>query len=299
VASVYDVPRGELRHRDEGAAWQSAWNADGSILAVGTWTGWNFNLWDASTWTHQAHLALPLAWSERPGVGGFIVPAGLCFDQTGNLYVAEPSSGYEPPNAYSPGVHIWSKREVASYHTESIGTACSRAVIDMSASSRTPETRVVLANADAGCTLEVLAVQTRGGKPTVRRAYKLDRGQAHGLERPHVSVTADGKYLFARDSQQYCLFELFDDHASLAYAHLDKFDTTMPGAGVKGLDVSLDGRAAAFGSEHSIRVVRISDGASLLEVQQEPGAFALSPDSRLLAVPNQGRKSICFYRINQ
>jgi hypothetical protein len=67
----------------------------------------------------------------------------------------------------------------------------------------------------------------------------------------------------------------------------------------KVLDVSLNGRFAAYGSEHRVRVVRIADGQTALEIQQEPDSLALSPDGRLLAVASRQRKSILFHRIPQ
>jgi WD40 repeat protein len=117
VASVYEVPSGKLAHRNEGAAWQCAWNAEDSILAVAAWTGWNLDLWDTRTWKHPAHLALPLTQIDQQSIR-FVMPAGLAFDRADNLYVAEPSSGYEKANAYLPGVDVWWNANNATYHAE-------------------------------------------------------------------------------------------------------------------------------------------------------------------------------------
>jgi hypothetical protein len=160
--------------------------------------------------------------------------------------------------------------------------------------------RVVTASTDDdACTLEVITYQKRAGRRSIGSRYQLGVTNAHGLRAQWIHLTTDGRYLAARDSWQFCLFELFEDHATLIYAKDDKLDTSVAMGGKKLLDVSFDGRFAAYGAERRIRVVGIPGGESVAEVIQEPDSFALSPDGRLLAVVDQRRKAILFYGIPQ
>jgi hypothetical protein len=130
----------------------------------------------------------------------------------------------------------------------SIGTCPS--VFDVSAAPRGRDTRVVISNENAECTLEILRVQNPAGKRIVRREYSLNVSQAHGLVLSWVSLTNDGRYLVARDSAQFCLFELFDDQAKLVYSRSDRSASSETMLRKKVLDVPLNGRFAAYGSEH-------------------------------------------------
>jgi WD40 repeat protein len=62
---VYEIPSGKLRNQIEGGSWQCAWNADGTILAVATWTGWDCDLWDTKTWAHKRQLSIELSPVEK------------------------------------------------------------------------------------------------------------------------------------------------------------------------------------------------------------------------------------------
>lgn len=292
---VYEIPSGKLRNQIEGGSWQCAWNADGTILAVATWTGWDFDLWDTKTWAHKRQLSIGLSPVEKQIVR-FVLPVGLCFDRDGNLYTAEPYNGWDGNVALSPAKVWWNATSVSG-EAVSIGTCPS--VFDVSAAPRGRDTRVVISNENAECTLEILRVQNPAGKRIVRREYSLNVSQAHGLVLAWVSLTNDGRYLVARDSAQFCLFELFDDQAKLVYSRSDRSASSETMLRKKVLDVSLNGRFAASGSEHRVRVVRIANGQTSLEIQQEPDSLALSPDGRLLAVASRQRKSILLYRIPQ
>jgi WD40 repeat protein len=292
---VYEIPSGKLRNQIEGGSWQCAWNADGTILAVATWTGWDFDLWDTKTWAHKRHLSIGLSPTEKRIVR-FVLPVGLCFDRDGNLYTAEPYNGWDGNVALSRAKVWWNATSVSG-EAVSIGTC--PCIFDVSAAPRGLDTRVAISNENAECTLEIFRVQNPAGKRIVRREYSLNVSQAHGLVLAWVSLTNDGRYLVARDSAQFCLFELFDDQAKLVYSRSDRSASSETMLRKKVLDVSINGRFAAYGSEHRVRVVRIADGQTALEIQQEPDSLALSPDGRLLAVASRPRKSILFYRIPQ
>jgi hypothetical protein len=294
---IYEVSGGKLQHQINGGAWQCAWNTDGTILAVATWTGLDCDLWDTKTWVPKRHLSITLSATEKQ-VAGFVPPTGLCFDLEGNLYAAEPYNGSARFVPHLLQAKVWWNGRSPTGEAESIGT-CAVAGFHLSAGPIGRATRIAISNEDPGCTLEILRIQDPGGQRIVRREYGLNVSQAHGLVRPWVGLCNDGKYLVARDSAQFCLFELFNDKAKLVYSRPDKFATLEPTAGKGGLDVSLNGHFAAYGSEHQIRVVRIADGQTALEIQQEPDSLALSPDGRLLAVASRQRKSILFYRIPQ
>jgi hypothetical protein len=255
----------------------------------------DFDLWESKTWTHKRHLVLALSAADRKIVG-FVPPAGVCFDRQGDLYCAEPYNGWDGLVPRLLRAKVWWNGS-SSVDAESIGS--SNDAFDLSVSSLGPDTRVAVSNEEPVCTLEILRIQSSAGKRMVRPEYKLNISESHGLVMAWVCLSADGKYLVARDSAQLCLFKLFDDHAKLVYSRPDKFATLVTGAVQRVLDVSLDGRFAAYGSEHRIRVIRIPEGDSVLEVPQEPDSLALSPDGRLLAVASRQRKSILFYRITQ
>ncbi len=297
--SIYDVQSGKLRHEIDGGAWQCAWNADGSVLAVGAWNGLTFDLWETKTWTHQRQAVVTLSATDQEIVVPSmpVMPLGLCFDRQDNLYAAEPYNGWDGFVPQLLRAKVWWRGGSPTGEAESIGSSGNS--VHLSAGPIGRDTRVAISHEDRVCTLEILRIQDPGGKRIVRREYDLNVSQAHGLVRPWVGLCNDGKYLVARDSAQFCLFELFNDRAKLVYSLTDKSATSEPTAGKSGLDVSLNGHFAAYGSEHRIRVVRIADGQTALEIQQEPDSLALSPDGRLLAVASRERKSILFYRIPQ
>jgi WD40 repeat protein len=292
---IVKIPSGEVIHEIKDGAWQCAWNHDGTTVAVASWPGFDFRIWETNTWSPKQRLIVQLSASDKRVVN-FVVPAGLCFDREGNLFVAEPYNSWDGVVPALPGAKAWWTGTTAA---ESIPT-CSNDTSDVSVATVGDATRVAIAShVEDACTIEVLTCQTRGGRRTVSPRYKLDAAKARGLKSPWIRLTSNGRYLAARDSFQFCLFEVFEDHATLVHLQEETIGTSVAIAGKKLLDVSLDGRFAAYGGERRIRVVGIPSGASVLEVIQEPDSLAVSPDGRLLTVANRQRKTILFYTIPQ
>jgi len=136
----------------------------------------------------------------------------------------------------------------------------------------------------------------------VQREYELsDLGSPHSESVfPAIRLTADGKYLVVRTRERCRLYRLFDDHAELLRSREDEIEghATSRVLGCV-LDVSLDGRLAAYSSTDRAEVIRLPDGESVFEVRQVLSPIALSPDGRLLAVADREHKSIRFYNIPQ
>jgi WD40 repeat protein len=293
---IYDVGTRTRQHEIGGGAWRCAWNAQGTQFATSTWNGFDVDVWNCKSWRRERRLTLGLSPRDQRIID-FMPPANLRFSQTGSLYLGLRYSGYD---GYFPMLLRaevwWSTSSIAQ--AESIGS-CAVGPFDLSIAALGPDTRVVVSNEDADCTLEVMRVQDSGGKHFVKSEYHLSAAQAHGLRRAEICLSGSGQYLAARDDTQVCLFEVFDDHLALLSAQQDKEATTRSTAGVRRVDLSLDGRFAAYGSEHRIRIVRVPSGELVLDVNEEPACFALSTDGRLLALASPERKSILFFDIPQ
>jgi hypothetical protein len=296
---IYDVATRTLQHEIDGGAWRCAWNAQGTQLATLTWSGLDVDVWNSKTWTRERRLTVGLSPSDRQIVQFFpVLPGTLCFCQTGSLYLAPTYGGWDGDVPALRGAQVWWNGSPKA-EPEKIGS-CATEPFDLSAAALGLDTRVVVSNEVADCTLEIMRVSDSGGKHIVKSQYRLSAAQAHGLRRAQICLSGNGRYLAARDeTQQLCLFEVFDDHLALLSAQQDKAATTLPTAGLRFVDLSLDGRFAAYESEHRIRVVRVPSGKPVLDVNEEPAGFALSTNGRLLALASPERKSILFFEIPQ
>jgi hypothetical protein len=177
---------------------------------------------------------------------------------------------------------------------DSIGVS-SGTQVDLSAASIQQDTRLAISYeppAPSPYRIDILRIREEGGDThKVSLEYRVPRLPTKAW----VRLTNDGKYLAARDGHGFYLFQLLENQAQLVHSREDRIDIVSfwPPA----LDVSFDGRLAAYNSEDCANVCRIPDGESVLEVHLERCPIALSPDGRLLAVVDAKRKCICFYRI--
>jgi hypothetical protein len=283
--------------KSRGGAWQCPWNTDGTLLAVADFQGLEYDLWDTKSWTRKRHLSIPLSAAEKQIVR-HLAPVGLSFDSHGNVYTALPYTGWDGSVPQLLRAKVWWGGDRAVENSKSIG-GCDVSSVDLSVAPMGQETRVAISNENAKCTLEILRIQGPGGKRIVRREYALTAVEAHGLNLARICLTNDGKYLVGHDGFQLCVFELSDTQAKLVYSRPDKIATSMPGVLLHLFDVSLNGHFAAYGADHRIRVIKIPDGQTALEIEQEPDSLALSPDGRLLALISRKRKSILLYHVSQ
>ncbi len=114
--------------------------------------------------------------------------------------------------------------------------------------------------------------------------YKLSElGPPNSLPSfPAIRLTGDGDYLAVRSLQRFRFFRLFDNHAELLISVDDQINYgTIESKLGSVLDVSVNGRFAAYLSMNSV-VVRLSDGGLAIEVPLTQSCqFALSPDGAL------------------
>jgi hypothetical protein len=296
---IYGVPDGKVLLEIANGNRRCAWSQNGSMLAVLHGIGVDFDLWDTRTWTRKQRVHLTVLddmirfGTIRPDDPNMLWVKRLCFDQHANLYVVQNSVAGElelPPHLVRP--HAWWNEAGHLVEGESIGTVpATPTQYDISAASVGRETRLAIAYCSGpprSCRTEILRVHMdAGGKRTVGREYQLPEGGT-------VCLTPDGQYL-AMLNRSFCLFRLYDSHADLVYSR-----AVQPAMHTGSeIDVSLDGRLAAYASRGQVDVVRIPDCRCMLVVRQSAHAIALSPDGRLLAVADPDRESIRCYRIPQ
>jgi hypothetical protein len=232
---IYRVSDGKLLHELAGGGLRCAWNWDGSLFAVARDNWPDIEIWDARTWTLSNRLMLLEPAKGRPKSEAAIRSlfcSGPCFDRPGNLYVVEWNEHFARDRKVLPDgiprATVWwnggkNRREID-------------ADFGVSAASSGDETRLVCSDK-----VKILRIgKTQNGSGTIGREY-YEVPEIGGLS--SVSVTADGKYLAARDSEKCYLFQLFDDHAKLIDSWKDRGGLLpiLPGT-----DVSLDGRFAAY-----------------------------------------------------
>jgi WD40 repeat protein len=302
---VYRVPDGTIVHEIENGARMCAWNSNGSILAVASLNGEEFDLWDTQTWVRKNRLSVGFSeYDKRARALISTHDLSLCFDRQGSLYAA-----VDPATDAGGDVNPFARAKVwwnASYgkgqiKVEQLGTC--QTPFDLSTGFLGTDTRVAISGISEQPLVEILRVRKGpSGNGIVQRDYELtDLGPPESeFVWPAIRLTADGKYLVVRTMERCRLYRLFDDHAKLLRSREDKIDSKAMRRSIGCvLDVSLDGRFAAYSSTDRAEVIRIPDGESVFEVRQAPSPIALSPDGRLLAVADREQKSIRFYQVPQ
>jgi WD40 repeat protein len=322
---VYKVPSGTLVREFATDARRCAWSTDGSVLALARSNGLDVDLWDSNSWTikQTLHVTYPKNIVQpEPKV------ARLCFDQTMNLYAAEfeldEAGGFGTTYEFSPRVW-WNiggrwRQEADLFGSCSNPTPFSVAVMpyDISVASSGRETRVAVIY--WACAAQILRVRERpGDKRIVEPEYSFRLGPAS------IKLTPEGKYLAAFDCNfakkdtkksretvkptneparehvgQFHLFRLFRDRAELIEKTIVELPPLLPFGSTQILDVSHDGRFAAYCTARRVEVVRVPTCRSVLLIQLKPDAataIAFSPDNHFLAVADRERRNISFYRI--
>ncbi len=281
---LYRIPDGkQLREIDGG--WNCAWSPDGELFAVGrlAMTGGLIDLWDAKTWSHLQQLTreLPGSWEPSDFEQG-----GLCFDRDKDLYVATGSYIDDPVE--SPSRHVVWWRHGSKYQNgEPIGTSATNSAMSISVASHEDGTRVAISFLGPCCAVEVLRVSVdRDGTKSLSREYTVPAIPRE--DHVWLQITPDGSHLAALSEETFWLFRLLADHAELVNTFKPRngsgprYEGHVPIA-ARNLDVSADGRLVAYCARDQLAVVRVSDGATILELKPSGGVCALSPDGRLLA----------------
>jgi len=292
-------------HEIENGARMCAWNSNGSILAVASLNGEEFDLWDSQTWVRKTRLSVGFSEYDKRAktlLGTTILQ--LCFDRQGSHYTAV-SADTDVGTDVAPfdRAKVWwnASDGKGQIKAEQLGTF--EAPFDLSTGFLGPDTRVAISCMTPRTPVEILRIRKGpSGNRIVQRDYELsDLGPLESVSVwPAIRLTTDGKYLVVRTTERCRLFRLFDDHAELLRSREDKIDAkAMRRLLGCVLDVSLDGLFAAYSSTDRAEVIRLPDGESVFEVRQVPSPIALSPDGRLLAVADREQKSIRFYNIPQ
>jgi dipeptidyl aminopeptidase/acylaminoacyl peptidase len=303
---VYRVPDGSVAHEIEDGARMCAWNRNGSLLAVASPSGEQFDVWDTRTWSRKNRLSVGFLEADKK-LKAFLSTTicQLCFDGQGDLYAAlsvntDMGGNREPFDR----ARVWwdASDGKGAPKAERIGSYFF--AFDLATATHGSEVRVAISCLDPDDPIEILSVRTEpDGDRTVKREYKLSElGPPNSLPTfPAIRLTGDGEYLAVRSLQRFRFFRLFDNHAELLISVDDQINYgTIRSKLGSVLDVSVNGRFAAYLSMNSVRVVRLSDGGLAIEVPRYQSCqFALSPDGALLAVVDDERKSLRFYRVPQ
>jgi dipeptidyl aminopeptidase/acylaminoacyl peptidase len=323
AARVYRVPQGTLVREIASGAWKCAWTKDGSVLALPRLDAMAVDLWDTRNWTIRQTLPVtyPKSLKTTPDV------LRLCFDQQGNLYIAEFEYGFEDygfatTTEYSPrvwwnlGDHWKPEAELFGFCSHPSPHSDCIAPRDLSVSSGGKETRVVFTSWN--CWAQILKVrESAPGKRSVEVEFSM---QISGW----IKLTPDGQRLVLFEHQrvrddspkppdaamgserertqlgELRVFQLFDDHVKTIGSRTVAPQPPIWSCAPKLLDVSSDGGLAAYCTQRQVEVVHLPSCEWIGSIPN--GLFAVnviafSPDGNLLAVADRKRKVLGFYRI--
>jgi len=308
---IYQVPDGKVIRELDDAGAACNWSADGAVFAAAMPNDQKIRVWDALTWSRKHDLRLPELSQFESRCLVHNKTARLAFDRRGNLYAVQDYDADGIGVHVLDGVKVW--RGAASGRNDAIdavtiGTCNNH--LDMSVASVQGENGVArLAisyyqpcsiNGGTGFLVEIAILRSDGsGRPTVQKAYGvLAPDPRASYQWSFLQMTPDGQYLVVRTLKEFCVFRLFDDHGDLVHSRPEPLDPKAFSL-AKALDISLEGRLAAYCSADYVQVVRIPSGQTVLALRQARAPFALSPDGSLLAVADRARKKVLFYRIPQ
>jgi hypothetical protein len=312
---IVSVAGGDLIHGIPNAAWKCAWNHDGSLLAVSAVNGKEFDIWDTAKWKLKWHLTLTpeSADSKKDGAAKDKAPdeaktnstegpvsaipgvvQRLCFNAQGSLFVVtfaeDINSKYDLNHA-----KVWWDPANRSEQALSIGS-CGGAW-DLAAAISGIDALAALSYGNP-CHPEMLRLGP--AMHAVDLHGKVDLQELpHELVAPRLQLTADGNYLAARDENYFDVITLSSTGPRLLHS-IASTTTSVKGAMLfwKEVEMSRDGRYAAYASENTVRVVRIPEATQVLEVTHKPSPFALSPDGSLLALGDNDHRTVVFYRVH-
>ena len=326
---IYRASDGKPLHTLNMAAWRCDWSADGALLAVSAVNGKEFDIYDTTKWELKKHLTLtpprkradlkdksatdnktdkkdqaatkekadkkdegdPSENSPLEAIPGIV--QALQFTRQGSLFVVsyaeDTDSSYQLDHAKA-----WWDPLHSSDEAQSLGSC--GGVWDIGAASSSLDAMLAVSYGTP-CPPEILSLSARGKLIFVQGKVEI-KNLPHPLVAPRLRLTPDGNYLIARD-ENYVDVITFSSAGSKLVASINA-----PTKGVKGLmihwkelELSRDGRFAAYESDPYVRVIHIPDGKQVLEVVSKPCAFALAPDGSQLAVANSDRHTISLYHV--
>jgi WD40 repeat protein len=308
---IYQVSDGKPLHTLQQAAWRCNWNSDGSLLVVSAVNGKEFDIYDTAKWQLKKHLTLtpprkkadaaskdkkeedPFGESpsQMQAVPGIV--QALAFTRQGSLFAVTFAEDADSSYQLNHAKAWWDP--LHSSEAESLGS-CGGAW-DMGVVSTGIDAMLALSYSPP-CPPDILNVSPRGNSLFVQGKVEL-KDLPHPLVAPRLRLTPDGNYLVARDEQHLDVMTLSSTGPQVVAS------ITSPTKAVKGsmiywkeLELSRDGRFAAYASEPYLRVIRIPDGKQMLEIVHKPCSFALSPDGSQLAVADHDYRSVRLYRVH-
>ena len=326
AARIYNLPRGTLDHELPGGAWKSAWTMDGSILALPRRNdAKEIDLWDTRTWTVRQSLDMhyPKSLDTQPYVVRF------CFDQHSNLYIAEFEYGFEGYGfgttlEYSPrvwwhlGDHWGPEAELFGFCSHPTPYSDSIAPYDLSVSSVGKETRVAFTSWN--CWAQILKVRENiAGKGSVELEFSVRIGGwikltpdgqklvwFHGQppsddsqKPPDATTKSEPRYI---EADELRVLRLFEDHVKTLGSQTVALEPPMDTWAPELMDVSRDGEFAAICTRRGINIHQIPSCRPVAEIPTKfevSTAICFSPDGHFLAVDDQVRHVIRFYRVPQ
>jgi len=295
-ASVHRAATGELIHKIDDAALACAWSADGSALAVVAFDPWYVDIWDTANWTRRVRLGY-MDSPEHKDEATIIRPRRLCFDRPGNLYL---SDWIDFDGTFSPellGFRVWQNAAKGAAKLQIVNSYNSR---DLACATVGTNTRLAFPasaarrSAPASPARVVTIAGSPVAKPRVLREYNLP-----GLVNAALEMTPDGRYLIARDSAAITAVELFDDHGKVLWSLPDDLGVPSVTEPMHAFALSANGELAFGGTDGHVKVIRIADRDKLLDLDfgKSGGEIALSPDGQLLAMSDDARRRIRFYKV--
>lgn len=267
------------------------WNPAGTVFAAAVRNGTECVLWDSKTWKVKKHLRAPLPSGIKSLKDRYSI--GLAIDQDDSVYLATVEFGdvEKPPNYWgspllSQQTLVWWGDDPDIQRPVSIGLSDE---FDVSTASVGRDTLVALAYWSHS--VEIFKVRyDQVGRRTIEKQFELPTTEA-----THIQLSADGRFLAARNSARFLVFRLTgQSKPKLIFTRDDDLDLRMTVC-TRIVDMSSDGHIAAFQGKERVVVLHVPDGRVLLEVPNKTYALAISPDGRLLAVPT--RSQISFYRV--
>jgi hypothetical protein len=291
-AYIYRAATGELIHTIDDAAWTCAWSADGSALAVAAFDPWYVDVWDTATWTRKSRLGY-LESPAHKDEATIIRPQRLCFDRAGNLYL---SDWIDFDGPYSPdlqGLRVWQDAAKGGAQLQTIRSSVSEEV-DIACASIGEHTRLAVSGLGGSPARIVTLTAKPGTRPSVLREYTLP-----DTMNATIGITPDGRFLVARDSAAITVVELFDDHSKVLWSLREDFGLPGDTERMHAFALAISGELAAGGTDGHVKVLRISDGGKLLDLDfgKSGGEIALSPDGQLLAMSDDARRRVRFYKV--
>jgi hypothetical protein len=305
VARIFRISDGEVLHSIPNAAWKSAWNSDGSLLATVESNGTDFEVWETAKWGLKRHLTLtaqsaghesrahnPVDAEGLADISPGIVQR-LCFNRQGSLFTVSFAQDSDSASEYNHAKIWWDplgKETVA----ESIGSCGGPCDLAVAGSGKSP---LVALAYKTPCNPEVVKIGLKSGKTVVENKVVL-KDLPDKLDSPRLEMTADGRLLLARDTTQFDIFSISDTAVQLVQSIASKAPIVKGSMlWFKHVEISGDGRFAAYDTEGHLNIIRLPDGKPVLTISHPPCAVALAADGSMVAIADQSTHSVLLYRI--